>query len=186
MQPPGRSTVYSCHKVRETFEPERGRPWSEWEPYHQLQPLIADGFRGLRRPKRRHSTDEVRLLRETMHFYTKGDDLAAIYEELMAHPQELHGNDTCFGIKRTYGDDAERIVGIRINAANLPTLIIKAVPLMADDLACIADLVGLVYRGSSLEKFGDDLRIACIMRCSISEADQRIVLERQQHTCALC
>ena len=120
-----RSTAYSCHKVREAFEPERGSPWSEWEAYYKLQPLAAEGFRELRRPKRRHSTDEVRMLRETMIFYTKNDDLQAIYEELLAHQQELHGSDSCFGLRRTYGGDAEKISGIRINAANLPTLVIR-------------------------------------------------------------
>jgi hypothetical protein len=121
-----------------------------------------------------------------MHFYTKNDDLQAIYEELLADQLELHGTEKCFGLAVSYGNDAEKIAGIRINAANLPTISIRAVPLMADDLAVIASLVGMVYRGSSLAKFGDDLRIACFKRVGISEKDRRIVLERQEHKCALC
>ena len=50
----------------------------------------------------------------------------------------------------------------------------------------VANLVGLVYRGSSIAKFGDDLRAVCYQRAPISEAEQRIVMERQQYTCALC
>jgi hypothetical protein len=187
VQSPARTTAYSCHKLREAFDPERGRPWCEWEPYFKLQPLATEGFRALRRPKRRRSsTDEVRQAHETMHVYTKNDDLQAIYEELLAHQQELHGSEDCFGIRRTYGADAEKVAGLRITAANLPAISIRAVPLMADDLAEIVGLAGFVYRGSSLAKFGDDLRIACFKRVEISEKDRRVVLGRQGHQCTLC
>ena len=84
---PARTTAYSCYKVREPFEPEGGRPYGEREPYWKLQPLAADGFRALRRPKRKHSNDEVRIQRETMQFFTKNNDLQGIYEELLAHQQ---------------------------------------------------------------------------------------------------
>jgi len=38
VQSPARTTAYSCHKVEEAFDPERGRPWCEWEAYYKLQP----------------------------------------------------------------------------------------------------------------------------------------------------
>jgi len=84
-----------------------------------------------------------------MHVYTKNDDLRAIYEELLAHQQELHGSDNCFGLRRTYGGDAEKSSGLRINAANLPTIVIRTAPLMAEDLDAIAKAAGFVYRRSS-------------------------------------
>jgi len=109
----------------------------------QATTLAAEGFRELRRPERRPSTDEVRLLRETLHFYTKNDDLQAIYEELLAHQQELQGSENCFGLRRGYGTDPEQIASLRINARDLPTISIRAVPLMAEDLDVIAKAAGL-------------------------------------------
>ena len=165
MQKPPVSTLYACAKVRETFEPEHGRPFTEWEPFWELQPLAAEGFRELRRPKRRHETDEVRTRRETLYFYTKGDDLEEIYEELLAHQKELHGSEDCFAIRRSYGTDAEKIAGLRITARELPSLSIRAVPLCADDLVTIARLQGMSpYRGNSLAKFTDELRISCFKK----------------------
>ena len=173
----GKSTAYSCCKVRETFEPERGQPWKDWRPYYELQPLMAESFLSLRRPKRTRTEDETRIERKAVYFYTKGNDLDGIYEECLRHQKELHGSELCFGFKRTYGSDAEKIASIRINAALLPAIVIKAVPLQADDLNVIAELAGLVYRGSTLAKFGDALRIARIKRVGLTEADQPIVME---------
>ena len=150
------SVRYACAKVRETFEPEHGRPFTEWEPFWKLQPLEAEGFRELRRPERHHETDEVRTRRETVYFYTKGDDLEEIYEELLAHQKELHGSEYCFALRRSYGNDAEKIAGLRINARELPSISIRAVPLCADDLVTIARLAGMTYRGNSLAKFEDE------------------------------
>jgi len=93
----GTSTTYSCHKVRETFEPERGQPWRDWLPYYELQPLMAEGFRSLRRPKRRYNDTETRIEREALYFYTKGDDFDAIYEECLGHQKDLHGSSCVSG-----------------------------------------------------------------------------------------
>jgi hypothetical protein len=64
----------------------------------------------LKRPKRRHNNDEVRARREALYFFTKNDDLEAIYLELKEIQDETIGSDHSFGIQRSYGGDAEKIV----------------------------------------------------------------------------
>jgi len=55
---------------------------------------------------------------------------------------------------------------------------------MADLLDTIAALAGFKYRGSSLSKFGDDLRTACMrLRPEIPAADREEVKARQGYKC---
>ena len=43
-----------------------------------------------------------------------------------------------------------------------------------------------MYKGSSLAKFGDDLRIHCFKRTHISDSDKQTILKNQGHKCAIC
>jgi len=40
----GKTTPYSCCKVRETFHTDQRPPWSKWKPNQDLVPLMAEGF----------------------------------------------------------------------------------------------------------------------------------------------
>ena len=93
-----RSSEYSCCKVRETFQPDRGPAWKDWRPYQDLDPLMAEGFCSLRRPKRRRNEDEARTANDALHFYTK-EDLDVIYERYLAQQTLLHGSDLCDGLQ---------------------------------------------------------------------------------------
>jgi len=77
-------------------------------------------------------------------------------------------------------------VGLSITARELPKLGIRAVPVCVEDLMAIAKLAGFVYKGSSLAKFGDDLRVACFRRIAIPEADKQTILKNQNSKCAVC
>jgi len=180
------TSAYACTKVRESFEAEYGSPFNEWRPYSVLKDLASGGFADLKRPKRCSIRDEVKVRRESLYFYTKDDDLEAIYLELKAIQCGLIGSDYSFGIERSYAGDAEQIAGLSITARGLPKLVIRAVPLCADDLVVIAKQVGFVYKGSSLAKFGDDLRVHCFKRTDLSEADKQAILKNQEYKCAVC
>ena len=126
------------------------------------------------------------MRRETLYFYTQDDDLEAIYLELREAQRSLIGDDYCFAIERSYANDAEKIVGLSISARELPKLVIRAVPVCAEDLVAIAKHAGFVYKGSSLAKFGDDLRVNCFKRTAIPEADKQAILKHQEDRCAVC
>ena len=131
-----------------------------------LDPLMADGFSSLRRPKRRRNENEYRIAKDALYYFTKDDDLDELYERHLVQQTQLQGSGYCYSIKRTYGNGPEVIASLRINAPLLPTIIIRRVPAQADELAVIAEEVGLVYKGGSLATFGD--------------------AQRQHHKCALC
>ena len=99
---------------------------------------------------------------------------------------ETIGTDRSFGIRRLYGSDAEQVASLSISAKNLPRISIRAVPLCADDLVEIARANGFVYRGSSIAKFGDDLRMHCYKRVYLPEADKQAILKNQEYKCAIC
>jgi len=56
----------------------------------------------------------------------------------------------------------------------------------AEDLVVIAKHAGFVYKGSSLAKFGGDLRVNCFKRTAIPEADKQAILKNQEGRCAEC
>jgi len=62
----------------------------------------------------------------------------------------------------------------------------KAVPAQADELAVIAAGADIIYRGGSLASFGEAIRATCIKRTNVTPAEKQIVLERQNHQCAIC
>ena len=177
---------YACTKVREAFDTEHGKPFTEWQCYTILLASAREGFYDLHRPKRRHSNDDVRQCRESLYFYTKDDDLEAIYLQFKAIQKETLGTEQSFGIRRLYGSDAEQIASLSISARNLPRLSIRAVPMCADDLVEIARASGFIYKGSSIAKFGDDLRMHCYKRVNLPDTDKQAILKNQDYKCATC
>jgi len=104
---------------------------------------------------------------ETRYFWSKDDNLYEIYHELKVAQTALLGSSNCFALLRSYANDPEQISGITITALGLPRLVIRNVPLAADVLCAVALKAGFIYKGQSLAKFGDDLRIHCFKRCKI-------------------
>ena len=142
-----KTTANSCYKVRETFQTDRGPPWAEWKPHQDLDPLMADGFRSLRRPKRRRNETERQTEKDALYYYTKDDDLMELYGIHLEQQARLQGSSDCYSTKRTYGNDPEVIASLCIHSPLLPTITDKRVPAQADELAIIAEEVGMVYRG---------------------------------------
>jgi hypothetical protein len=56
----------------------------------------------------------------------------------------------------------------------------------ADDLVEIACASGFVYKGSSIAKFGDDLRMHCYKRVYLPDTDKQAILKNQEYKCANC
>jgi len=158
---PLRDIAYSCCRASVPFRQERAKPWAEWRPYSSM--VFDTGT------KRQRDSTKV----DALPYYTMDDDLEDIYEELVA---------ANIGVRRVFGTDPEGIVALYVQDA-----VVRAVPPMANDLDAIARLAGFKYRGSSLSKFGDDLRVACLkLRPDIPVADRELVKARQGYLCAQC
>jgi len=157
--------AFDCLRVGEVHKTERGKPWAEWQCYLSLG--IEDDFRPFKLKRKRDAKEGP--------YYTKDNNLQEIWESL--------GN---VEKQRTFGADPEVIASIRIQLGE-HTIVIRAVPLMADTLDTIAKLAGFVYKGSSIAKFGDDLRVACMrLRPEIPPHDKAMVKARQGYMCAMC
>jgi len=164
---------HSCLRVPEPFPTERAKPWSEWRPYLEIRPLAAEGFQTLSLKRKR--TDNKP---DTHPYYTMDDNLQELWDEL---PSRIIGKE------RGYGTDPEVITVIFIKIPGKADISIRSVPREAHDMNAIAKNMGFKYTGSSLAKFGDDLRVACIrVRPELTPEVRELVKSRQDYRCAKC
>merc|ERR1711965_1114142 len=170
----------SGFSVRQPFQHNQIPAFGEWETETQFQEQLWQNFEGLRdeakSKKRPRGADRKRDFR--MYWTTQIDE-AEVY--IRERQDELRGTEDCFEIQPMFGNDAEKLVELRITARGCPQIRLKEVCEDAWFLnaLCERNKWGITYRGESHAAFGENLRIALFKRRQDpSQAMKKTILER--------